>query len=168
MSVPFRGYTYDVFGNLIQVAQGAAAGNITSYVNYTANTATNRLQGAAYDASGSLLSYQGNTNSWDVMGNLTAVNTGTEQWVHIYDASGERVWSWRTAPTRVDNYTVRGLDNKVLSAFSKTGSNYTWEDYVYGEGQLLAARFSDGRMVHFRRRSPGQRAPRDGQHRCSD
>jgi RHS repeat-associated protein len=34
------------------------------------------------------------------------------------------------------------------SAFTKTGSTYTWEDYLYG-GQLLAARFSNGSIVHF-------------------
>jgi hypothetical protein len=34
-------------------------------------------------------------------------------------------------------YTLRGLDSKVLSAFTKTGSTYTWEDYIY-RGQLLA------------------------------
>jgi RHS repeat-associated protein len=148
VSEPYRGYAYDAFGNLTQVAQGASAGVIDSYVNYTADTKTNRLIGAAYDTSGKLLSYQGSSYSWDVLGNLTAVNTGTERWVHTYDASGERVWSWRTSPTRVDNYTFRGLDSKVLSAFTKTGSAYTWEDYVYG-GQLLAAKYSDGKTVHF-------------------
>ena len=64
--------------------------------------------------------------------------TGTEQWVHTYDATGQLVWSWRTSSSRVDNYGLRGLDSKVLSAFTKTGAAYTWEDYVYREGQLLA------------------------------
>ena len=35
------------------------------------------------------------------------------------------------------------------SDFTKTGTTYSWEDYVYHEGQLLAARHSDGRLVHF-------------------
>jgi RHS repeat-associated protein len=112
-------------------------------------TTTNRLVGAAYDGSGNLLSYQGSTYAWNVLGEITTVNTGTEQWVHTYDAAGERVWSWRAAPSRVDTYALRGIGNEVLSDFSKAGTGYSWEDYVYREGQLLAAKFSDGRTVHF-------------------
>lgn len=148
-NLPYRGYTYDAFGNLTRVTQGASATNNTSYVEYTADAATNRLQGAAYDGAGNLTSYQGSTYTWDVLGNLTSLNTGGEQWVHLYDASGERTWSWRTAPSRVDNYTLRGLDAKVLSVFTKIGSAYTWEDYLYREGQLLGAKFSDGSVAHF-------------------
>jgi RHS repeat-associated protein len=36
----------------------------------------------------------------------------------------------------------------VLRDFQKT-SSFEWEDYIYREGQLLAAKFHDGRVVHF-------------------
>jgi RHS repeat-associated protein len=145
---PYQAFSYDDFGNLVSIFRGADSTHGT-YVNYTADPATNRLQGATYDDSGSLLAYQGSTYTWDVLGQATSINTGSETWTHTYDATGERVWSFRTSPARLDSYALRGQDAKVLSAFTKTGSTYTWEDYAYREGLLLGAGFSDGRLVHF-------------------
>ncbi|HEV8581371.1 MAG TPA: RHS repeat-associated core domain-containing protein [Thermoanaerobaculia bacterium] len=153
VSLPYRGYKYDAFGNLTEVEQGTSAQdpNRTSVV-YTPNPATNRLQGASYDNSGRLFSYQGSTYTWDVLNNVTTVNTGNEEWVHTYDAAGERVWSWKTGSTRKDTYALRGLDGKVLTDFTREGSTYTWEDYIYREGQLLAASLRNGstaQVIHF-------------------
>jgi len=94
-------------------------------MTYTDDPATNRLTGASYDDSGELTSYQSSSYTWDVLGQVTSVNTVTEMWTHIYDTSGERVWSWRTSPSRLDTYALRGMDQKVLSLFTKTGTTYT-------------------------------------------
>ena len=145
---PLQQYSFDLYGNLVRIFRGANPGS-GSYVDYLADPATNRLQTASYDASGNLLAYQGAAYTWDVLGQATSTSTGAEAWTHTYDAAGERVWSFRTAPSRLDTYALRGPDAKVLTAFTKTGATYTWEDYAYREGQLLGAAFSDGRVTHF-------------------
>src|SRR5262249_27212771 len=60
---------------------------------------------------------------------------------------GERVWSWRSTTTPPNTpplsvFSLRGADGKVLRQYTKSASGYTWEDYVYREGQLLAAAFT--------------------------
>lgn len=146
---PYQEYTYDAFGNLTQIASGIGPGNVSTYVSYGTDAATNHLQGAVYDGAGSLASFQGSAYLWDPLEQLTDVNTGSEVWVHTYDAAGERVWSWRTSPSRIDNYALRGEDGHVLSLFTKSGGSYTWEDYVYREGELLAAQLSTSHVTHF-------------------
>jgi RHS repeat-associated protein len=148
-ALPYQEYTYDAFSNLTQVGSGTSFGNVSSYVSYSTDGATNHLLGAAYDGAGSLASFQGSTYLWDPLEQLTDVNTGSETWVHTYDATGERVWSWRTSPSRLDTYALRGPDSLVLSLFTKSASTYTWQDYVYRGGQLLGAQDSNGNVTHF-------------------
>jgi RHS repeat-associated protein len=145
---PYQQYSYDPYGNLVRIFRGANAGS-GSYVDYTADPQTNRLQFASYDGSGNLLAYQGTAYTWDVLGQATSINNGSELWTHTYDAAGERVWSFRTSPSRLDSYVLRGPDGSVLSAFTRTGSTYSWEDYAYREGLLLGAASSNGSVVHF-------------------
>jgi RHS repeat-associated protein len=146
---PYQELTYDAMGNIVQVSSGTGPGNAPSYVPYGTDAATNRLTAASYDPSGTLHSFQLSTYLWDRFQQLTDVTTPAETWVHTYDAMGERVWSWRTSPSRVDTYALRGQDGHVLSLFTKAGSTYTWEDYVYREGQLLGAQASSGAVTHF-------------------
>jgi RHS repeat-associated protein len=145
---PYQQYTYDGFGNLTQIASGTSFGNTPTSTFYTAD-ANNHLTGAGYDGVGNLQNFQFSTYLWDPLQQLTDVNTGAETWVHTYDAMGERVWSWRTSPSRIDTYSLRGQNDELLSFFTKSGSAYTWEDYVYREGQLLAAQLSDGTIRHL-------------------
>jgi RHS repeat-associated protein len=148
---PYQSFTYDPYNNLTLIFRGA---NPTSgsFVSLNVDNATNRLTGATYDDSGEVLNTPAPTMfswTWDVLGQATSVTTDTESWVHTYDAAGERVWSWRTSPSRLDTYALRGKDRKLLSLFTKTGSNYTWEDYAYREGSLLGASYSTGCVRHF-------------------
>ncbi len=145
---PYQAYAYDGFSNLATIYRGSGPGDAT-YISYTADPGTNQLIGATYDPSGELLSYQGSGYTWDVLGQATSVSTGSEAWTHTYDATGERVWSWRTSPSRLDTYALRGADQKLLSLFTKTGPTYTWEDYAYREAMLLGAALSDGTVHHF-------------------
>jgi RHS repeat-associated protein len=146
---PYQELTYDAFGNIIRVSSGTAPGNTPTHVSYDTDVATNHLTAASYDPSGTLHSFQLSTYLWDRFQQLTDVKTPAETWVHIYGAMGERVWSWRTSPSRLDTYALRGQDGHVLSLFTKTGSTYTWEDYVYREGQLLGSQASSsGAVTH--------------------
>jgi RHS repeat-associated protein len=147
---PYQAYAYDGFGNLATIYRGTSPANVT-FIAYTADLATNRLLGATYDDAGELTGVPGTTFNWtwDVLGQATSVTTDTESWIHTYDAAGERVWSWRISPSRLDTYALRGQDQKLLSLFTKTGTTYTWKDYAYREGMVLGAAYSTGTMVHF-------------------
>lgn len=147
---PYQELTYDAFGNILKVSSGTGPGNTPTWVPYDTIAATNHLSAAQYDLSGTLHSFQLSTYLWDRFQQLTDLVTPAETWVHIYDAMGERVWSWRTSSSRIDTYALRGQDGRVLSLFTKTGSTYTWEDYAYREGQLLGAQASSsGAVTHL-------------------
>jgi RHS repeat-associated protein len=155
----YRGYQYDAFGNLTRVYTNATE---TQYIDYSTSAATNRLSAASYNNSGSLTAFGGRCYTWDPFQQLATVDTLVNpagscptaspavEWSHIYDAAGERVWSFQTTPTpRKDVYALRGPDAQVLTEFTKVGSVYTWEDYAYREGQLLGAKLSNGEKWHF-------------------
>jgi RHS repeat-associated protein len=147
---PYQAFTYDALGNLVSIFRGANSGSGTS-LNLGADSTTNRLPGGTYDNSGELTDFLPTAFhwTWDVLGQVTTNTTDSESWVHTYDAAGERVWSWRTSPSRLDTYALRGQDRKLLSLFTKTGSTYIWEDYAYREGMLLGAASSNGSVTHF-------------------
>jgi len=74
-----------------------------------------------------------------------------EIWTHLYDADDERVASMRTAPSSpaTETYSLRGLDGKLLREYKKVGGAYSWEDYIYREGQLLATVKPGGAIRHI-------------------
>ncbi len=151
---PYQKYNYNVFGNLTRVSRGTvdAEGKptISEYVNYTPVATTNRLScDECYNDRGDLLSYQGSIYTWDRFDNLATVYTGSEAWTHLYDANNERIWSWRTAPSRLDTYALRDLGGKLLRDYKKENSAYSFEDYIYREGQLLASVDSSNVTRHF-------------------
>jgi RHS repeat-associated protein len=149
-SLPYQELAYDDFGNIVKVSRGTDPGNLSTYTNYDANAGSNQLTGASYDGGGRLHAYQQSRYLWDQLDQLTDVSfAGGETWVHTYDASGERTWSWRTSPSALNVYALRGQDGHVLSRFTKSGSTYAWEDYVYREGLLLGAQASSGGVTHF-------------------
>jgi len=105
---PYEAFTYDAYGNLATAFRGANPGSGTT-IQYQVD-ASNHLTSARYDNSGEVTNYpivQGTAYTWDVLGQLTSMNTGIELWTYLYDAAGERVWSYRTAPSRLDNYALR-------------------------------------------------------------
>ena len=44
---------------------------------------------------------------------------------------------------------MRGPVNEVLTELTKTGANYTWQDYAYREGAVLGTTYSNGTVRHF-------------------
>jgi hypothetical protein len=110
---PYQGYQYDAYGNLVRLSTGVSSTNYSS-VAFDIDPASNRIKPpATYNTAGSLLSHQGNSYTWDDLQSLATINTGNETWTHTYDVAGERVWSWRTAPSRVDTYACPASTTSV-------------------------------------------------------
>jgi RHS repeat-associated protein len=144
-----QSYTFDPFGNLISIA-GTVGRSIP------VSPATNRLNaaGVAYDTAGNLQTWNGATYEWDAFNQMRHMVNGAEDWTYMYTADDERLWSFKPAMggnPRVDRFTLRGLDGKVLREAVTSGYNWATaavEDYVYRDGQLLAAETASG-VEHF-------------------
>ncbi|HYR29899.1 MAG TPA: RHS repeat-associated core domain-containing protein [Thermoanaerobaculia bacterium] len=142
-------YTYDAYGN--RTSDGT--------LNYSVNAATNRLTsfGATYDTAGNLTSWQ--PDGWAISRQYTydALNSLIYEEVdpvrsrhHVYTAFDERFWTLTgsygsSCPNGIcseSKLSVRDLQGLVLREFTDDGSGATaWqhEDYVYRDGQFLAA-----------------------------
>ncbi len=145
-----QSFTYDAFGNLLSTAGANGATTPT-------NPSTNRLSGAgtAYDAAGNLTAWNGATYEYDAFDQMRHYVSGNEEWLYIYDADDERVWSFKPGipgvSSRFDRWTLRDLSGKVLRTYEASGYNWTGsvaEDDVYRDGLLLAAETSSGTR-HF-------------------
>ncbi len=139
-----QGYAFDAFGNLQSVSGSSARTTPTS-------ASTNRLNGAGttYDAAGNLTAWNGATYEYDAFDQLKHYVSGAEEWLYMYDADDERVWSFK--PGRFDRWTLRDLSGKVLRTYEATNYNWTGsvaEDDIYRDGLLLAAETSLGTR-HF-------------------
>ena len=128
-------YTFDAFGNIQTIG-----GNIIH--NTPTNSATNRLNspGITYDPAGNLTTWNGASYEYDDLNQLKHYISGNEEWLYMYDADDERLWSFK--PGRFDRWTIRDLAGKVLRTYEAT--NYNWtasdvEDDIYRDGLLLAA-----------------------------
>lgn len=151
----YQRYTYDRYGNAQSKTNGLAwsvpgGTQVTdvSTINMGTYRTSNQLAGAYYDASGNLVYWNGNSYAYDEFNRLAIVHQGSQAWWYVYAPDGERVWSYRPGilnnpPGRLDHWTLRGLDRKVLRVFdaSAAGSPWTWswtKDYVYRDGAALA------------------------------
>lgn len=111
--------------------------------NTNTDPATNRLTGAstAYDAAGNMTKYLTGTQEYyyDTFGQTYRTVKGSESWIYVYSADGERLWSYRTSGGAGSYFTLRGLGGEVLreTALHLGGNSFT--DYVYGAG--LIAKF---------------------------
>jgi len=110
--------------------------------NTPTSSSTNRLNspGVIYDGAGNLTNWNGASYEYDDFNQLKHYISGSEEWLYMYDADDERLWSFK--PGRFDRWTIRDLAGKVLRTYEAT--NYVWtgsdvEDYVYRDGLLLAA-----------------------------
>ena len=121
------------------------------------SSATNRLNspGVYYDAAGNLTYWNGASYEYDDMNQLKHYVSGTEEWLYMYDADDERLFSYKPGVpgqrSRFDRWTIRDLAGKVLRTYEATGYNWSGsvaEDDVYRDGLLLAAETPSG-MRHF-------------------
>jgi len=166
------GAAYDDFGNLTGLSRGE------EWIETPTHPATNRLESAAYDASGNLTAWHGQTFSHDPLGRLagrcTSWDAGKEQclgadWAYAYGpdegrvlsyrfAPGTREWIWTDQPVRREGeqpysiWTLRDEGGRVLHErrFLHNGAPPEMEDYVWrGEGVLAAFLRPQGTVRHF-------------------
>lgn len=150
-----QAYGYDVFGNMVQRTRNGVL------VTLPTDQATNHLAtpGATFDEAGNLTEWQADGRSYvakfdalNMAQSLTGQTSSSfSRHVYMYTADDERIWSWDTtaSPDNISHWKVRGLDQKVLRDFENRGDNWTLSrDYIYREGQLLAAVTPTG-TLHF-------------------
>ena len=144
-----QAYAFDDYGNLQSITTQLGAG--TPAVRNTAtSTSTNRLTGTVnYDGAGNLTSWNSATYLYDSFNQMQHMTSGAEDWIYVYTADDERVWSYNLG-LNLSRWTLRGLDGKVLRDF--TNNNGAWsvaEDYLYRDGQLFAGYLGTGQRRHF-------------------
>jgi RHS repeat-associated protein len=144
-------YAFDAFGNIQSIGG-------TTLRNTPTNSATNRLSGAAsYDAAGNLTAWNGAIYEYDALNQMKHYISGSEEWLYMYDADDERLWSYKPGvpgiSSRFDRWTIRDLAGKVLRTYEASGYNWTGsdvEDSIYRDGLLLAAELPNtGATHHF-------------------
>ena len=81
---------------------------------------------AAYDASGNQLHWGSTAYSWDPLNNLKTFNNSKDHRTFLYNADDERIWTsdfTNTESFDTWTFTLRGLDNKVLTVYETKGNN---------------------------------------------
>ncbi len=138
-----QSYTFDAFGNLTNIAGTIGRATPTS-------AQTNRLNGTGtvYDAAGNLTNWNGAVYQYDAFNQMIHMTSGTEDWVYLYTADDERVWSYNVAKNS-SRWALRDLGGKVLREYQNDGGRWSvGTDYIYRDGLLLAAETQTGRR-HF-------------------
>ncbi|HEX6900065.1 MAG TPA: RHS repeat-associated core domain-containing protein [Thermoanaerobaculia bacterium] len=138
-----QSYTFDPFGNLTNIAGSPGRSIPTS-------AQTNRLNspGSSYDAAGNLKTWNGAVYEYDRFNQMSRMTSGGEDWIYLYTADDERIWSYKADGT-FSRWTIRDLGGKVLREYqNKAGVWSLGTDYIYRDGSLLAAETPTGRR-HF-------------------
>jgi RHS repeat-associated protein len=156
-------YEYDQYGNIVKIT--VRNGNIYEpAVDPLTNQIDARTSGAfygAYDAAGNMTAYSGiEAYTYDDLAMMTSAATlpgNTPRRLYLYSASDERIATVTigasTEPT--SSWTLRDPAGKVLRRLRRVGNGATapwaWvQDYIYRDGQLLAAEVPTGERVrHF-------------------
>jgi RHS repeat-associated protein len=131
-----QGVAYDIYGNIQSITtDGVVIGTTTS-------ASTNRLvtTGTVYDAAGRMRQWNGTAAlfEYDPFGLVWHYTAGAEDWIYMYTADDERVWSFRTGGS-ANYWALRDLDGKVLREYQTAGGWTVDRDYVYRGRQLLAS-----------------------------
>jgi len=150
-------FTYDVYGNLTEHVDGSST---TSSPVEDPNT--NRLAWSAahpytYDAAGNLTADYNATYAYDPVGMLREKDYGSNQEFYIYTASDERIGvKYGTSSGSPTIWSIRDFSGNVLRQYEGHDQSpqmaWLWvEDYVYRDGQLLAAERvpEEGGRRHF-------------------
>ena len=134
-------YTYDGFGNRLAATTTGlnCAGNVACGGTVAVDTNNHiTTPGFTYDTAGNTKTMAGSTYEYDgagMMSSLVAPNTW--RYDYIYTAEDERIATY----TGNGNwqFTLRGLDGKVLREMTYQGTTWAWiRDHVWRDGQLLA------------------------------
>jgi len=139
-----QSYQYDAFGNLTLVGS----------LNTPTSPSTNRLTtpGTAYDAAGNMTTWNGAaTYGYDALNQLAHFTSGTQEFYFLYTAEDERLWTYQVNGAAINRWTLRDLGGKVLREYTYDNNSFVWtvaDDYIYRDGQLLAAETPLG-VRHF-------------------
>jgi RHS repeat-associated protein len=143
-----RNYTYDRYGNLVNISGDGGR-------SIPVSATTNRLTQAAHDAAGNVVSLAGRTFKYDAAGMMwgqsrpKAGDPDGEEWLYFYTADDEKVWSYHGTGS---DWTLRDLGGQVLRHYRHVGTNWSVErDYVYAEGRLLAGTKPGDTTYHYHR-----------------
>jgi RHS repeat-associated protein len=151
-------FTYDVYGNLIEHVDGSST---TSTPVEDANT--NRLKWSAahpytYDAAGNLTADYNASYAYDPVGMLREKDyTNEPAEYYIYTASDERIGvKYGSSSGSPTIWSIRDFSGNILRQYESHDQSpqmaWLWvEDYVYRDGQLLAAERvpEEGGRRHF-------------------
>ncbi|MEP7009932.1 MAG: RHS repeat-associated core domain-containing protein [Acidobacteriota bacterium] len=126
-------YSFDNYGNINSVTTNGVVRTTTT------SASTNRLAAGvpSYSLSGSLTAWSGNSYEYDAFDQMTRMVSGAEDWRYVYDADGERLWSYRVGGGG-SLWTLRGLNAQVLREYRAHTSWSTYVDYAYQGSTLLA------------------------------
>lgn len=137
-------YAYDAFGNLTsRVEEGTT-------IATPASSSTNHLtaNSAVYDAAGNVTQVQPAgpgfvyEYTYDALGTMKQLRvsnlSGENRQLYVYTAGDERIWTYDIG-ANLSSWKIRGLDGKVLRDFTDDGLWSLSRDYIYRDGQLLAA-----------------------------
>ncbi|HEV7764122.1 MAG TPA: RHS repeat-associated core domain-containing protein [Thermoanaerobaculia bacterium] len=157
-------YTYDRNGNLSTI-RTFKPGFSPELRTLTVNPATNQVTTfsrpgmttqADYDLAGRMRTSPDGTFKYDAGDMITESQMGTVRAVHLYTASDERIATIGITASNIElgsDWTIRDLSGKVLRRFKRPSPSAQWrwdEDYIYRDGQLLAAEvWSQERTLHF-------------------
>jgi len=146
-------YTYDPAGNLLTTTTySPSPGTVTrtAAVSASTNRVTTFTDGdvttaADYDVNGRLQKFPGGEFQYDATDMIVQTTVGTTRMVHLYTATDERIATIAFNASNLEqgsDWTIRDLSGKVLRRFKKASATASWkwdEDYIYRDGQLLAA-----------------------------
>ncbi len=127
-------YAFDGFGNLQGISGVQAYGTPTSKTS-------NRLTSAVYDNSGNLTNWLSTTYRYDALGSMWRTTAGAEDWVYVYNADGERVFSKKLGGETFHRYTLRDPGGQELRTYTQTGQNSFWDvemDHLWRGDKLLS------------------------------
>jgi RHS repeat-associated protein len=142
-----QSYTYDTFGNITQIA--TTIGGVTTTRATPTAWDTNRLTSGVYDNAGNLTSWSGASYSWDGLNKMWRMVNGTEDWIYLYTADGERVWSFKSG-SNLSRWTLRDLSNRVLREYQNNAGVWSViRDYVYAGKNVLASVAPGQSPLHF-------------------
>ena len=133
-------YTFDTYGNITGITTTAGGS-----ARVAADADSRRHQPALrrrHDdmGAGNLTSWNGANHQYDPFNKMWRMQNGSEEWLYLYTADDERLWSYKTDGT-LSRWTLRDLEGKVLREYN-TVNSALWSiaaDYIYRDGQLLAA-----------------------------
>ncbi len=134
-SLVSQSYEFDGFGNIQEILGSPGRATPTS-------PDTNRLESGVYDNRGNLTNWLSTSYRYDALGSMWRTTAGSQDWVYLYNADGERVLAKRLGGDTYHRWSLRDTAGQVLRDYLEGGNPVTWvveKDYLYRGDKLLAS-----------------------------